>query len=360
MGLLNIFDLLDVSRREDSYSSLLCHLLRHSSRLRQQVLAHGFGTAVPTLADALVAFRATLPDNAGVADLLIVGHDAEGQRWELFIENKIDAGEGSDQTARYRDACRKRTGGRAAGIYLTLDGHAAEADEGVAALRHDDLGAWINAALVEFADPVLRMAAEAYVGRVCIASPQATGTDLAGELLAPPAGLLPWNAGIEALGTAIVASAGSGWSYASIWIQGPGHANPGLQFHRTGWIGTPIAGDRFERNNHNVHAEIELVGDSPWRLKIHFETEPYRTGGELGMLSNLADYEAMRESFRKAVHERAADLPGWKMTNYRLQMCAFETDVGAESTVGEVVAVLAAALTTVGSIVDTALGVAKG
>lgn len=357
---VDLFELLDVSRREDSYSSVLCHLLDHSVGLRRQLLRHAFGDVAPVLVETDIRFRVALPDGSGVPDLLIVGHDAEEQRWELFIENKIDAGESPGQTQRYLDACWERVGPRAAGIYLTLDGHAPQVESGVVSLRHAELGRWIEASLSELSDPVLQITADAYVRRACAPSPQITvGDAIAGDLLKPPAGLLPRDAGIDALGRAVVAAAAPGWTATPIQIQGVGHGNPGLQFHREGWVGTRVSGGRFTRINHNVHGELELVWDGDWRLKVHFETEPYMTGRQLGAMEGLVEYEAMRDEFRRAVHERAVALPRWKMTNYPLQVCGFETGVGARSPVKEVIATLADALTVVGPIVDAALATAK-
>jgi hypothetical protein len=356
---LDIFDLLDVSRREDSYSSVLQQLLLHSPRLRQRMLARAFPRSTPALLDPIVKFRSALPHGSGVPDLLVVGEDASGQRWELFIENKIDARESPGQTQAYFDACNRRAVDRAAGIFLTLDGHPPNACKQVVALTHAEVGEWVKESLHELSDPVLRMAADTYVRRACAEPPQAALGEIVESLLKQPTGLLPRNAGTAALGHAIVAAA-PGWSHTPIWIQGRGHGNLGLQFHRDGWRGTQINGIVFERGNHNIHAEIEFGENDGWSLKLHFETEPYLTGRQLERLEGIAEFGTMRDAFRKAIHQRRVDLSGWKMTNYPLQICAFETELSSKSRVGDMVEVLARALTSIGPVADAALLSAKG
>ena len=357
----DLFELLDIPRREDSYSSLLRELLRHSPGLRDHVLAHGYPGGAPRLIEFDVELRTKLPRAAGIVDLLISGHDAENKRWELFIENKIDAGEAPDQTGAYLRACQSRVYKRAAGILLTLDGRPADASERVVSLTHAELGSWVEQSLSMLTDPVLRLAAEAYVRRACPPPPKARAEEIVGDLLDSPVGLQRWDAGLRALGRTIVSAAGSGWEPNPVRIQSPGHGNPGLQFHREHWWGQPIQDATFTRDNHNVHAEIELVPEDTWRLKIHFETEPYMTGKQLARgLDNLPEFEAMRDAFRTAIHDNAAEVPRWKMTNYRLQVCVVDLEVSRESTVGEAVRSIAEGLTEIGELVDRALAVAKG
>lgn len=355
---LDLFELLDIPRREDSYSSLLRQLLHDSPKLRQRLLAHAF-TEAPALVDATVLLRTSLPDGAGVPDLLVAGHDAHKQRWELFVENKIDAGEPAGQTQGYLDACRRRAGDRAAGVFLTLDGRPAGVQSGVTPLSHRELGQWVEACLPDLSDSVLRMAAEAYVRRVCAPAPHARPDDTVGQLISTAPGLQPLRAGVDALGRAIAKAAPSGWVHTAIRIQGPGHSNPGLLFHRPGWVGREISGNQFTRDNYNIHAELELAWEGTRCLKLHFETEPYMTKSWLQQLEGLDEFKAMRQAFRSAVHERADQLPGWKMTNYHLQVCIFELEVSTESRVSDVVAGLAEALVMLGPVADAALLAAK-
>jgi hypothetical protein len=356
---LDPFDLLDISRREDSYSSVLCWLLRHSSGLLHHVLERAFPGTAPRLINPVVEFRKALPDGAGVPDLLVTGHDKQGRTWQLFIENKIDARESPEQTWAYFKSCHKRFGARAAGIFLTVSGNPPSCSQ-VVPLGHCELGRWVESSTRELSDPLLRMVAAAYVRRACAPPAQAAPDQIVRRLLERPTGLRPLTDGADALGRAVVETIASGWSHTAFWNQGRGHGNLGLQFDREGWRGTAMSGSRFKRQNHNIHAELDLNGQGAWRLVLHFETEPYKPQRELKKIHGVAKFEVMREKFRKAMHEMIDVSSGWRKSNYPLQICVFKTDITAASRVSEVVEMLAKGLTSVGPAADAALRSVQG
>ncbi len=350
---VDLFNILDIPRREDSYSSLLCALLCHSPRLRQRVIAHGFPAPPPDLHDVEVHFRKKLSHGGGVVDLLVCGRDRSGRAWELFIENKIDADESPRQTLKYLEDCRQRCEQRASGILLTIDGRTPQAP--IALLSHRVLGGWVSECIDDVTDPVLRVAADAYVRRARAAPPNVAPHVIAGDLLTAPFGLLPSNSGWDALGAEIAKTAANGWSHHAIWIQGPAHSSPGLQFHRPGWWGNPIQGSTYTSNNRNIHLEVELVPEGMWRLKLHFESEPYMTRKELTRdLDNFDEFESARERFRAKMHERANELPSWKMTNYFIQVAARDLNISSASTIGDTIHGIASGLAEIASIVESA------
>jgi hypothetical protein len=160
------------------------------------------------------------------------------------------------------------------------------------------------------------------------------------------------------LGKKVVAAAGPGWSHDAEQFNGPGGRKLVLQFRREGWTGTAMTPGKFERENYNVHAEINLGRDGDWILAVHFETEPYMTAG-LEKLGGYEDFQAMRETFRRDVHKAIETGSAWAPTNYKLQVCRFKTGLPAGSTVDEMVPMLATALVEIYPVVDDALGAAR-
>ena len=355
----DIFELLDIEEREDTYSRLLVNLLRRSAGLRRRVLARGFGQEPPPAEPVEVLLREKL-DESNCVDILL--HDP-ANTWTMFIELKLYSGEHGGQTCRYWRACERRVGpnGRVAGIFLTITGAQAECPSAVS-LTHRELTTWIALHLADFQEfPALRIAAEAYVQRAQAPRPVAADDTPARTLLQQSWGLVPRLAGVDALGAALHRGLPGEWTHDAITIQGQGHANPGLQFWQPGWWGDELDDNRWTFNNYDIHLEIELTEGSPWRLKLHFETRPYHTLRELRALQGHADFAVMRDAFRAALRPHAAYLPGWKMSNYPFQIASFKlgADIGPESTLAQLRQQLAPALTAIAPHIHTALAAAR-
>jgi hypothetical protein len=356
----DIFELLDIETREDTYSRLLVHLLRHSVGLRRRVLEHAFGPEHPPAEPAEVDLRYGLPNPAGIVDIFLRNSDSSTGRWAMFIESKLYTGEHGEQTKRYWNACKALAGpnGRSAGIFLTIGGDRPVCPH-VVPLTHRELTTWIAEHLSDIPErSAMHFAAEGYITRAQAPLPQATDETRYGVLLEQSWGLVPRLAGVSALGAAMYAGMPGEWSHNAIWIQGKGHANPGLQFWQPGWWGPELTGDRWTPENINVHLEMELNDQATWRLKLHFETEPYHTLGEIDELHNAAGFARMRDAFRAALHARAADLPGWKMSSYPLQIAAFPVYV-PDPTVAHLREVLAPAMAAIAPHVHEALASAR-
>lgn len=351
----DIFCILDIEDREDSYSSLLVHLLHASARLRARVLAHAFPADPPSPEHATVELRKKLTDH-DIVDVLL-GSDHPDSRWRLFIESKLFSGEHGEQTRRYLEACRQQAApnGRAAGIFLTLHGKGGSSAE-TQPLTHRELTRWIEEYLPDFAArPILQLAARAYIARAQVPLPEAPDTKPVFDLLEQPAGLVPHLAGTDALGTAIKRGLPDPWQHAAIWIQGHGHANPGLQFWRPSWRGTELTGTCWTPDNVFAHLEIELTEWPPWRLKLHFETEPYLTQAEINSLDGHAEFVKMREAFRTAVHTGLGASTTWRRSNYALQTAAFKFTPKLGLTVDDLRTTLVPAIVEIAPVVEAAL-----
>lgn len=352
----DIFELLDIEDREDTYSSLLVHLLRSSVSLRGQVLKHAFGAKPPSGEHVTVHLRHGLGEH-GIVDILVAPKDSS-ERWLLFIETKVFSGEHREQTKRYLKACRQRVGpdGRAAGVFLTLDNKPPSSPE-VRSLSHRDLTDWIKDCLDAVQDrPALHLAASAYIARAQVPLPAAADSRPIAELFFErTSGLVPHLAGTAALGAAIKPTSPGPWEHSAIWIQGRGHANPGLQFWREGWRGTPIVGRQWTGDNVFIHLELELTEGPPWRLKLHFETEPYYTQAELATLDGYKEFIRMRDAFRAVVHAKLGVPSMWRRSKYPLQSAVFKFTPKAGETVDGLRKALLPAFTQILPVVEAAL-----
>lgn len=357
----DIFEILDVEDREDSYSRLLVHLLRNSAGLRQKLLQHAFGANAPTPERASVALRRGFNDKR-IVDIFLRDL-TEPPTWALFIESKLFSAEHGKQTVDYLASTRALVGptGKGAGIFLTIAGNKAAAPE-VLPLTHRKLAGWITEQLVDIRDmPTLHLAAEAYARRA-----QAPVPDRADDnarvhdvLHTQRWGLVPHLAHVAALGAALRHGLSGDWKHDAIWIQGKGHANPGLQFWLPQWCGSEIVEPNWTPNNIYVHLEVELTDAPPWRLKVHFETEPYYTQSELHQLNGHAGFDAMRDVFRATLHAQASQFPQWKTTSYKLQSAALDAALGLDATVAQLRACFEPAMAAIAPCITHALAQAR-
>ena len=81
---VDIFELLDIETREDTYSRLIVHLLGHSIGLRQRLLDHAFGNGAPRAAPGdRITLRHTLPGDAGIVDIFLQAPADSADRWAV-------------------------------------------------------------------------------------------------------------------------------------------------------------------------------------------------------------------------------------------------------------------------------------
>ncbi len=357
----DIFQILDVEDREDTYSRLLVHLLQGSAGLRQRLLAYAFGADAPTAESVTVKLRHHFLDNR-VVDIFM-RDPADKPQWALFIESKLFSAEHGNQTVDYLASTRALVGptGKAAGIFLTIPGDRA-IETTVASLTHRELTEWISAHLTDIRDDqALCVAAEAYARRAQVPLPERAQDDarVLDLLRAPRWGLVPHLAVVSALGAALCYGLSGDWKHDAIWIQGKGHANPGLQFWQPGWFGSQIVEPHWTPENIYIHLEVELTESPPWRLKVHFETEPYYTQRELHELTGHEGFTRMRDVFRATLHAQADRFPQWKLTHYRLQSAVLDASLGPDATVAQLRGCFAPAMVAIAPCLTHALSQAR-
>lgn len=351
------FEIFGITERENAYTSLLAYLLTASASLTEHVLKQGFSEPPPAL--ELVVHRQCPLNPSDIVDILLEGKDAKGQRWALFIETKVHSAEFGDQTERYYTACQARVGatGQVGGLLLTLEGEPALCKH-VRPLRHRDLAVQIDARAADFAvnSWLQQAAAPGHASR----SRWRTTTPPLTELLVRHDGLVPRLAGADALAKALTIGIPGDWIASTVWIQGRGHANPGLLLRQAGWEGPSIKGNRVTRENFNLHLELELTESPSWRLKLHFETQPYLPQRALVKLDGHAKFIKLRETFRALLVEKLGTSSGWKAKGRKLQIAVFQLPVAREATVTQLRDALTPALTHIAPRVAGALAAARG
>lgn len=358
----DIFELLDVETREDSYSSLLVQVLDHSHRLCARLLDLAFGPAGRPPGAPKILLRRKL-GRYGVVDIALLGPPNADPPWVAFVETKIYSTEHRDQTQRYWDHCSALVGprGRVGGVFLTIDGAMPVCPQ-TKPLKHCELAVWVDEYKSDFqSHPALSLAAEAYVRRARAPEPVAADTTPLTSLRKPPWGLISPLASIAVLGKALLKGTAepNAWTFNPVWIQGKGHANPGLVFWRLGWRGQPMTDKRWTTENYNVHLEFALTPEPPWSLKLHFETEPYLPQKRLRSVADHRRYELMRDDFRRTLHASIANIPGWKATGHELQVAAFKPNLGPEATVAHLRDRLGPAMSAVVAHIDETLASAR-
>ncbi len=356
----DIFEILDIAEREDTYSGLLVHILRRSPELCQQLMAHAFKPAAPPTGPVDVKLRHRFP-NERVVDILL-RDPADPPRWAVFIESKLYSREHTNQTIEYLKATRALVtpDGRPAGIFLTITGETAKAD--VPSLTHRELAGWIERLLPSLKDDsALAIAAEAYTLRASAKLPDPASLDARVRDLRRKSvwGLVPHLASAWALGTTLRHGLSTEWLHDAVSIQSRGHSNPGLQFWLPTWRGTEVENDTWTPENIYVHLEVELTESPPWRLKVHFETEPYLTQRRLQEHEGHEGFARMRDAFRNALHAQKAKFPDWKPTHHKLQSAVIAAKLDPDATVAQLRDRFAPAMATIAPCITEALAQAR-
>lgn len=356
----DIYELLGVKNREDTFTSLLAYLITASPDLGSKLRNLAFVADPPE--GSYTVHRQAHIAKGDIADILLSSKDAAGTRWEMFIETKVHSSEHGDQTVRYYRACTARVlaGGRVGGILLTLSGDGAK-ETRVPSLTHRRLADWIDEFSSDFEKyPVLKLAAEAYVQRARVPLPVAKADSALKTLLNPPYGLVPRLAGAETLGKECDHAFGNAWGTQVVWIQGRGHGHPGLLLRQAGWLGKPLKENgQWQAENFNIHLEIALVEAAKWRLKLHFETNPYFTKRELKKIANSSAFFVMRDAFRATLKPELEKSSGWKVKGKDLQIAVFDLSVNHDATVAEFIKALMPELAYMGPRVQAALAKAR-
>ena len=167
------------------------------------------------------------------------------------------------------------------------------------------------------------------------------------------------RAGADALAVACTTGLPGSWDAWSVWIQGRGHAGIGLLFRQKGWLGSAKLGNRWTPQNFNLHLEVNLADGPLWRVKLHFETEPYLPKKKLVEVEDHQRFTEMRDSFRSLLASQLDGSSGWTAKGRELQVAIYKLSVGPDATVSQLRAALAPALEYIAPLVSSALAKAK-
>lgn len=356
----DVYEILGVKEREDTYTSVIGYLLHASAAFEGELRRYAFRDAPIPIGQHTVRRQARV-GKGNILDLLVEGQEA-GKRWCYFVETKVHASEHGDQTERYYKACEVHVApnGRVGGVFLTLTGTNAR-ESRVRPLKHRELAGWINGASADFqAHDVLASAARAYVDRARVDPSKAELSTSIASLLERTYGLVPRTAGTEAIREVCEQQLGSDWKLQVVWIQGRGQGNPGLLLRRVGWSGTCMKdGGPWEPENVDIHLEISVVEAQVWNLKLHFESSPYLPERVLKTMLGSDAFDEMRGRFRIALKQQLASSVLWNARGTKLQVAVHKLAAGQNSTVGQLLAALKPALADIFPRVETALDQAR-
>ena len=375
----DLFDVLDVSLREDTYTSLIASVLQRDRELRVSMFgrladADGF---CPDSVD--VHFRrepaafCTSKAAAGTQDkpdLVLVGSRGSERRW-VVIEAKISAGEGPSQLQRYQRICEQEK--QAVGIagytlyFLTLAGHT-PSERSYRAITHAELAELIEDAaspgtLLGKGD--IALAWRAYRKR--LERFEKATVDPATPVLAwvdaPADGFLTPDDRCGRLATLVVPD---GWESSGGLFSGKGHSNALIQAWRPGWQGHEfdLAGRHRIASCFSIHFETEIAvlpdNRDTATCHLHYETRPYMPESKMKKVARadeIAEFIERRERFRAEVHARPAGHSdsGWKPRRNKLQVARYVLPTPPEMTIAALREKLATPLNQIGAIVDGVL-----
>lgn len=271
-----------------------------------------------------------------VPDLVLV--DRETQTIVL-IETKLFAGEGCDQTKDYASNWFQSSLGRHhdlitphfAFYFLTLDGKKPESEDSramkwkdVADCVPENLGTTkLDMLLREFKDRVSQHSDWPFP------APEQIVLEYL-KKVPEPQRLIGWHQTFRKFGENLLAEL-KGFEKEFHTANNPREGFiPLVLFYKSGWVSTePNQNDG--KKNFSIHFELQWSTGKPdadhLTLYVHYETNPYRTRGELKKES--ADFQAgygeTREAFVTEL-KKASALPDWTIRTSFLQIARYEFD----------------------------------
>jgi len=342
----DIFDVLAVSLKEDSYSSLLVHSLRRHRAVLETVFRRLTGQALTDDAPQIV-FRAALPntETKEQPDIRIDAHTSAGV-WRILIENKLLSGEGYRQCDRYGNACRQaKAKGEIAGftlVYLTLDRRSPDA-EGWQEWSHSQwIGMIAEAGATESVerDPIIGDAWRAYSERTrrydeSLASRVSSCEKVVPWLEADWEGFITTDERCRKLAKALVPAS---WESDGSFFTRQGRSQCLAHFWMDSWMTAHYVEGQLLENCVSVQVQVDIP--SPYRndqvtCHLHFESNPYMTQAEIKKLGNGARrFLAAAERFRELLHGEL-DAIDWRPANRWLQKAKLVLPLTQSTSVGE-------------------------
>ena len=376
----DLFDILDVSLREDTYTSLIAHVLRTDQRLAASVFTILVSRASRDFSfrpeHVAIHFRHTLASFCGVKgaatgkdkpDLLLIGQRGD-QRWWVVIEAKVTAGEGPQQLRRYREVCEhERAANGIAGFclfFLTLGGGTGS-DQAFRTISHGELATMIEQQRDQRQSlpTPLELAWDSYRDRldqmhdvvpddsICVAD----------SLTRTATGFITTDARCYGLAQRI---APGGFDVRGGLFPNRGRASCVMLLSRPAWRGAhefhPNGLHRLEAC-FDIHLEVEIVCRPQYQERavchLHYETRPYMPESKLRSAAEaerLAAHHQRRETFRRHVHARLKEQSArvWRPRNGKLQIASCPLVVSEQATVGELREMVAPRIAQIASIVD--------
>ena len=354
---MDLFDVLDVSLNEDTYSSLLVHVFRRFPN----ILAGVFGelTGKTITGKNSVKFRRQIGSDSKDKPDIVVEAETDSGIWWLVIEAKVQSGEGHEQTRRYAALCEialqaKKHGGSTL-CYLTLAGDDAEMDAGCKGtgcwhvLTHLELVQLIDKYDVRLelqSDVVLSVPWCAYKARLehyehleaptddqrildWLGKPSEYFITRDERALALAETLFPKNLLCEG---GIYPGKGKDQFYA--------HA------HEPGWNTGYFSNRTSQRlvDCLSVHYELSFpvnYKEGGVRFRLNLLTNPYMTESEIEAVGKAKfGFQKVRKFLRGQLHDRLRRT-NWKAANHKLQMAKVTCELDEATTVGKMKAVLA-------------------
>jgi hypothetical protein len=362
---LDLFDVLSISRYENSYTKLTGSILEMNPDIACSFYQRAFGEqpvgkAVRTLTQVSVQHQ----DDRGrdIPDLVVsFSEETGGQPTDIWlIEAKIGATEGANQTARYSGPRVKEgilESLRAPGAnprwrqsFLTLDGTSPRSPAEFSALAFDKLAAVLPAhpSMKPFMIPAYDCMRDRLLHYYFAKGEQPVDELPFGDYLGQNQGLVSTADLFHWHTTRVLA--GMGFETTLAIAQGRGSANPLVTAYRPHWK-TKVC-DLSDRaalcQSYWVHLELQLMGQDPFRIELvlHYETSPY-VAGLSGYVNNdelVRRYLDLRQKFAGRLREQSeSSAVLWRFTNpiqdprsrNQNQIGSYATVFDAEGTVGD-------------------------
>ena len=365
---IDLFDVLDISLREDSYTSLIVHVLRRHDAVARGVFQRLTGKEV-TGDNPRVLFRKSIP-GGDHPDIRIEAKTDSGEWW-LVIESKIKASEGSWQCEGYRTQCeRARDAGECTGftlVFLTLSGFLPD-DTGWDKLTHGELFKIMDGLAPEnqiVDDEAVGAAWRAYKTRL-LQYDNRPGTDpnhsLIEWLQAAPRGFVTVEDRCRELSEFLAPQDWEKWG--GLYVA-RGRQQCLCIFSKPDWITEQYPeGDALEQC-FSVHFELDIPypypdGAAEFTCHLHCETNPYMTRAEVEALGEAgAGFINFANAFKRHLHPLLAGT-SWHPTNRWLQKAKLRCLLTAETPIGSFRDYLLPEFQSVEDSVTNAINAARG
>lgn len=327
----DLFDVLDIGTREDSYTSLLAALFDEKPKWAREFFRRSRDAKdLPPKPVGVHRWpRTSVSGKTAIPDLVVTFGDPATVVW--VVEAKIEAREGGEQlAARESDEARK---GLTESLelpeaadwhysHLTLEGEQPSGARRFQPASYEPLTEIFTKkpSLSEGVHPAyetLRKRLRAYYkARHRKPDPEST----VGGYLGDTGGLISERSRFYWLGRRVAEDLKLAPAFGV--AQGRGNASPFCQMRDSGWRGPPYtrASETPLEDCHDIHLELQLDQDSA-RLLLHYETNPFmpRLKSLPGNVTNKQydEYRERRKRFAQALAQRGEALgeAGWGLTS---------------------------------------------